>query len=191
MSQPDFKHRIDALSDVDAIRVMAFIADDLRTELRLGQQIDLGVGTDLNDDTASQVMAEAIPAYAKELNQTALSAPEAERGEVARRVLHFLVTDRDFAPVYAPRVEAAIRQRYLVVDPITALAVGGGLLFLLTIRFKIESKVVDGQRQRVWKVERDPSTIEELKLLFGKGGDFLGKIFGGKSSEFPRDEDRK
>ncbi len=88
-------------------------------------------------------------------------------------------------------MEAAIRQRYLVVDPITALAVGCGLLFLLTIRFKIESKVVDGQRQRAWKVERDPSTIEELKLLFGKTGDFLGKIFGGESSQSPRDDYEK
>jgi hypothetical protein len=191
MNQPDFKNRINALSDADAIRVMAFVADDLRTELRLGQQIGLWVGTDLNDDEASEVMAEAIPAYAKELSQTALSAPESQRAEVARRVLHFLVTDQDFAPVYGPRVEAAIRQRYLVVDPITALAVGSGLLFLLTIRFKIESKVVDGQRQRAWKVERDPSTIEDLKLLFGNAGDFLGKIFGGDSSKSPRDGDGK
>ncbi len=73
-------NRINALSDADAIRVMAFVADDLRTELRLGQQIGLGVGTDLNDDEASQVMAEALPAYAKELSQTALSAPESQRG---------------------------------------------------------------------------------------------------------------
>jgi hypothetical protein len=187
----DIKQRIGQLEDEDALRaaaqMSAILKDDLSKDPILKEDLakegafpDV-LEVDIDDEQAAKALAEAFPQLGDVVARVRPAAPLPERAEAARTLLAFLADD----PSYRGKVESALDSLQTVVDPLTGMAVGALILFVLTTEFKVERKVVNGRSVLTWSVKRDRSKIEELKLIFNPV-DAVKRIFGlGRTPKTP------
>lgn len=156
--------RTAALSDKDAVKVVTFVTQSLQADLR--RRVDLPAelrGTILTDDDAVDLLGEAFPDLSKALEQARSTASVDERGRIAR---NFLLLLSEEAP-YARRIEKGIEQLQFVADPITWMAVGASIVFLLSIKFNVTSKMFEGKRRVEWEVSRDATPVELVTKILG------------------------
>jgi hypothetical protein len=152
------------LSDKDAVKVVTFVTQSLQADLR--RRVDLPAelrGTILTDDDAVDLLGEAFPDLSKALEQARSTASVDERGRIAR---NFLLLLSEEAP-YARRIEKGIEQLQFVADPITWMAVGASIVFLLSIKFSVTSKMFEGKRRVEWEVSRDATPVELVTKILG------------------------
>lgn len=159
----DLRTRIAALSYKHAIKVAAFVTQFMQDELRQRQDMPAELlGTGLTDDEAVNLLGNAFPEFSTAFDQARSTAAIDERGKIARNLLLILAEETR----YAETIEKGIDQLQFVADPITWMAVGAGIVFLLSIKFNVTSKMVDGKRRVEWEVSRDATPIEVvMKLL--------------------------
>ncbi len=160
----DLRTRITALSNKDAIKVAAFVTQSMQTELRQRQELRPELlGTILTDDEAANLLSNVFPEFSIAFEQTRSTARLDERGMIAKNLLLVLSEQTR----YAVRIEQGIEQLQFVADPITWMAVAAGLVFLLSIKFSVSSKVIEGKRRVEWEVSRDATPLEVVMKVLG------------------------
>lgn len=160
----DLRTYIAALSDRDAVKVVVFVTQSMQTELRQRQELWAELrGTILTDDEAANLLDDAFPELSKAFEQVRLTAGIGDRGKIARNLLLVLSEETQ----YAVSIEKGIEQLQFVADPITWIAVASGIVFLLSIKFNVTSKVVEGKRRVEWEVSRDATPLEVVMKVLG------------------------
>ncbi len=164
----DLTQDISELTDREAIQSANYVAEWMQRKLAEEQSLPAELEGTVTDDQAVTILSEEFPDLSASIQNAALDIDDAQRGQIARNLLQFLSEDDQYAPV----VQEALDQLIFKFDPVTVMAVGAGIVFLLSLKFEFEDEIVDGKHTRRWKVSREATPTEVLQkiLSFGATG---------------------
>jgi len=91
---------------------------------------------------------------------------QANEARAARAILVQLAEDEEGAS----RVEAALKERKKLIEPVTTALVLAGIVMLLSTEVEIDSKVVDGKRSTSVHIKKGPTSDGILGKFFSLFG---------------------
>jgi hypothetical protein len=146
---------VNRLSNREAIKVATFVAQDMQNTLRRFDSMGDLISPTFTDDRAVSILKYAFPEFSDAFDGASTTADVSERGELARNLLLVLIEQG-----HEDEIRQAVKQLQFVADPLTWMAVGASIVFLLSIKFKVRSKIIDGQRRIEWDLSREATPIE-------------------------------
>ncbi len=165
---PNLTQHISELTDREAIQAASYVTEWMQQKLKQDQKLPTELQGVVTDDQAADLLGEAFADLSDPLQQASLTANESQRGQIARNLLLVLAEDEQYASI----VQEAMDQLIFKFEPVTAMAVAAGIVFLLSLEFEVEVEEVNGKKKLRWRIARKATPTEIVKkvLSFGVTG---------------------
>jgi hypothetical protein len=158
---------ISQLSDAQAIKAASYFTGWMQEQLRQDGKLPIELENQITDDEAALLLGEEFKDLSNQIQQASLAASESQRGRIARNLL--LVVGED--EIYKKKVQESLDQLLFATDPITVMAVAAGIVFFLSLEFKVECEEIEGKKKCQWELSRKATSTEVIKQILGLGDD--------------------
>jgi hypothetical protein len=162
----ELKDIIIELNDGEALQAADYVAKWMQEELKTRNLLPPELQGSVNDDQSADLLVQAFPDLSSALQQTRLNASETERGGIARNVLLLLAEEKECAP----KVDEAIDQLAYKCDPLTMMAIGSLIVFVLSIKFDVSFDRKNGFRMHASKAATSKETIKKILSMGASPG---------------------